>query len=144
MPKTTTIDPGVLEMALVGYEMQRNRIEAAIAEIQAELGQDGMLHKDTRPAPATATTTDEPKTKRKRFSAAARKRMAAAQKKRWQLKRATAKTTQPAMLPPGGRQFPIQPQQTHCIHPGVRSKPSASAGLKRQSLQRPPLSRREQ
>ena len=47
MPKTTTIDhTSVLEMALVGYEMQRNRIEAAIAEIQAELGnvQIGRAH----------------------------------------------------------------------------------------------------
>jgi hypothetical protein len=96
MPKTTTIDPGVLEMALLGYELQRNRIEAAIAEIQAELGEVGMLHKDTRPATATATASAEPKaTGKKRFSAAARKRMAAAQKKRWQLKRA-AKKTQPA------------------------------------------------
>ena len=42
MPKTTTIDrTSVLEMALVGYELERNRIEAAIAEIQAELGQSG-------------------------------------------------------------------------------------------------------
>src|ERR1035437_9794248 len=79
MPKTTTIDHSVLEMALVGYEWQRNRIEAAIAEIQAELGQDGPSR-----SISTATASAEPKaTGKKRFSAAARKRMAAAQKKRW-------------------------------------------------------------
>src|ERR1035441_6280703 len=95
MPKTTTIDhTGVLEMALVGFELQRNRIEAAIAEIQAELGQGG-----ARPSTATATDNSEPKaTGKKRLSAAARKRMAAAQKKRWaalKAKKALAKKTQP-------------------------------------------------
>jgi hypothetical protein len=84
MPKTTTIDPGVLEMALVGYELQRDRIEASIAEIQAELGQSG-----TRHSAATATDSSEPKPPgKKRFSAAARRRMAAAQRKRWQLLKA--------------------------------------------------------
>jgi hypothetical protein len=95
MPKTTTIDhTSVLEMALVGYEMQRNRIEAAIAEIQDELGQG-----DSSRSGSTATASTEPKTPRKkRFSAAARKRMAAAQKKRWQLlkaKKALAKKAKP-------------------------------------------------
>src|ERR1017187_9070077 len=82
MPKTTTIDhTSVLEMALVGYQLELNRIEAAIAEIRAELGQGG-----ARPSTATATDSSEPKPPRKkRFSAAARKRMAAAQRKRWQL-----------------------------------------------------------
>ena len=85
MPKTTTIDhTSVLEMALVGYEMERSRIEAAIAEIQAELGQGG-----SRQSSGAVTGHTEPKTTgKKRFSAAARKRMAAAQKKRWQLLKA--------------------------------------------------------
>src|ERR1039458_1465717 len=95
MPKTTTIDhTSVLEMALVGYEMQRNRIEAAIAEIQAELGQGGSSR-----STSTVTASIEPQpTRKKRFSAAARKRIAAAQKKRWaalKAKKAPAKKTQP-------------------------------------------------
>ena len=45
--KQTTIDQGVLKMALVGFQLQRNRIDAAIAKIQAELGQEG-----PRPQPA--------------------------------------------------------------------------------------------
>src|ERR1035441_7650081 len=85
MPKTTTIDhTSVLEMALVGYEMQQKRIEAAVAEIRSELSQGG-------PSRSISTVADnsEPKaTGKKRFSAAARKRMAAAQKKRWQLLKA--------------------------------------------------------
>src|ERR1035441_4342105 len=93
MPKITTIDhTSVLEMALVGYQLERSRIEAAIAEIQAELGQGGPSR-----SISTATDNSEPKaTGKKRFSAAARKRMALAQKKRWQLlkaKKAPAKKT---------------------------------------------------
>ena len=99
MPKTTTIDhTSVLEMALVGYQLERSRIEAAIAEIQDELGQG-----DSSRSGSTATASTEPKTPRKkRFSAAARKRMAAAQKKRWQLlkaKKAPAKKTKPTAAP---------------------------------------------
>lgn len=94
MPKTTTIDhASVLQAALVGFEMQRDRIDAALREIQAELG-------NVRPGRSTApVATKEPKaTGKKRFSAAARKRMALAQKKRWasvKAKKATAKRTQP-------------------------------------------------
>jgi hypothetical protein len=90
MQKTTTIDHGVLEMALVGYQLQRKEIDAAISEILAELGQG-----DARRSPATT----EPATlRRKRFSSASRKRMAAAQKKRWaklKEKKARAKKTLP-------------------------------------------------
>src|ERR1017187_9034436 len=95
MPKTTTIDhTSVLEMALVGYELKRNRIEAAIAEIQAELGQGG----SSRSTSTATASTDRKATGKKRFSVAARRRMASAQKKRWQLlkaKKAPAKKTKP-------------------------------------------------
>src|ERR1035437_877043 len=99
MPKTTTIDhTSVLEMALVGYQLERSRIEAAIAEIQAELGHGGPSR-----SISTATDNSEPEPiRKKRFSAAARKRMAAAQKKRWQLlkaKKAPAKKTKPTVAP---------------------------------------------
>jgi len=75
MTKHTTIHHGViLQMALVGFEIEKDRIEAAIAEIQAELGNSR----------STSRGTNEPAApRRKCFSAAARKRMAAAQKKRW-------------------------------------------------------------
>jgi hypothetical protein len=98
MPKTITIDhTSVLQAALVGYELQRSRIEAAIAEIQAELG-------NVRPGRFTApVATKEPTTTgKKRFSAAARKRMALAQKKRWQLlkaKTAPARKAKPTVAP---------------------------------------------
>ena len=109
MPKNTTIHhTSVLQAALVGYELQRSRIEAAIAEIQAELG-------NVRPGRSTApVSTTEPKaTGKKRFSAAARKRMAAAQKKRWkEMKAKKAEATKPkrkkASAPASRKQRPIQ------------------------------------
>jgi hypothetical protein len=98
MPKTTTIDhTSVLEMALVGYEVQRNRIESAMNEIRAELGQGGPSR-----SISTATDNSEPKaTGKKRFSAAARKRMAAAQRKRWNELKAMkeAKKAKPTAAP---------------------------------------------
>jgi hypothetical protein len=63
-----------LQMALAGYEIERNRIEDKIREIRAQL-------KGTS-APAAAEKAEKAPVKRK-MSAAARKRIAAAQKKRW-------------------------------------------------------------
>jgi hypothetical protein len=132
MAKQTTIDHSVLEMALVGYEMQRNRIEAAIGEIQAQLGDGGSGRSSS-----TATTIAEPKTPRKkRFSTAARKRMAAAQRKRWQLlkaKKAPAKKTQPtapvkrrkATVAAPARKPPVQVKATKKAAPKPKAKKTA-------------------
>jgi hypothetical protein len=141
MPKTTTIDPCVLEMALVGYELERNRIEAAIAEIQAELGQGG-----SRRSISTATASAEPKaTGKKRFSVAARKRMAAAQKKRWQLlkaKKAPAKKTKPTAAPkrrkitaaPTAKKPPVQVKAAKVARKVVKAAPAV-----RKSVAKPKL-----
>ena len=59
-------------MALVGYEMQRQSLEAKIREVRAVLGVDGAGAAE-QPAPR----------KRRKLSVAARRRIAAAQKKRW-------------------------------------------------------------
>ena len=58
-------DRDLLAMALVGYEAEKVRINAAIAEIKAKLG------------------TGAPAPRKRTMSAAARKRIAAAQRKRW-------------------------------------------------------------
>lgn len=68
-PKTFD-DPLVLEAALEGLELQRKRIESQMAEIRNLLG------RRTVGAP-----TPEPK--KRDLSAEARKRIGAAQKKRW-------------------------------------------------------------
>lgn len=70
----------MLSMALVGFEVEKKRIEEKIAELRAKLGGHSV------PAAAASAkksaVADAPKT-RKPLSAAARKRIATAQKKRW-------------------------------------------------------------
>jgi hypothetical protein len=72
-PKDNTI----LEMALVGYQSEAERISAKIADIKAQLGQ-------TSPGRTKATAADQAgPQKRRTISAAGRARIAAAQRARW-------------------------------------------------------------
>ena len=71
----STEDTKTLEMALVGYQIERQKIEEKIKAIEAQLG--GKKTPQTAAAPKSA---DKPK---RVMSAAARLRIAAAQKKRW-------------------------------------------------------------
>ena len=65
-------DSSLLEAALIGYQLQRDRIDKAIAELRQRLG--------GQKAPAISSDGERPQRK---MSAAARKRIGAAQKKRW-------------------------------------------------------------
>ena len=69
-------DPGLLEAALEGLLLQRDRIESQIREVQALLGRK-------RPAAAAASDAFGASARKRQLSEAARKRIAAAQKKRW-------------------------------------------------------------
>ncbi len=69
-------DLTTLEMALVGYELEKQKIDEKIREIRAQLG--GRRAQ----APGASQRGGAPARKRV-LSAAARKRIAAAQKKRW-------------------------------------------------------------
>jgi hypothetical protein len=63
-------------MALIGFAAERQKITQKIAEIQAQLnGRSRRAGTPVAPAPATR--------KRRRMNASARKRIAAAQKRRW-------------------------------------------------------------
>ena len=73
MPRDLKIDSSILEAALIGYQHQRDEIGARIAEIRRQI--------DGEPPQASASEADAP-TKRV-VGAAGRKRMAAAQRKRW-------------------------------------------------------------
>ncbi len=73
-------DPNLLEAALEGLMLQKQRIEAQIQEVRSRLGR--------RRAPAAAskaevTEISRPAARKRELSEAARKRIAAAQKKRW-------------------------------------------------------------
>ncbi len=71
-----THDHALLEAALIGYQHQADQLAEKIADIRRQLGGK------------TSAATSSPKTaavpgKKRSMSAAARKRIAAAQKKRW-------------------------------------------------------------
>ena len=71
----TTQDLSTLQMALVGYEVEKQRIEEKIREIQAQL--KGKTVSSSTGAKAKAAGG------KRELSAATRRRISAAQKKRW-------------------------------------------------------------
>jgi hypothetical protein len=84
LARKALVDQDLLAMALIGYKAEVARIEAAIANLKARLGK--------QPASGPA-----PKPPGKRtLSASARRRIAAAQKKRWAaIKQANAAPAKP-------------------------------------------------
>ena len=68
-------DNMTLQMALVGYQIERQKIEDKIKEIEAQLG--------GRKGPQAADAGKSADRPKRVLSAAARRRIAAAQKKRW-------------------------------------------------------------
>lgn len=87
MPRTSTNTPSreILEAALSGLEAQRERLDHQIEEVRGMLGGHG--GRTARPHAAAANHA-QPKekasaNKKRTLSPEARKRIAAAQKKRW-------------------------------------------------------------
>ena len=72
----STEDLTTLQMALVGYQFEKQKIEDKIRDLQAQLKGKGAT------LPSTAAAKKAPAVKRV-LSPAARRRIAAAQKKRW-------------------------------------------------------------
>ncbi len=72
-------DPSLLEAALEGLEIQKHRIEEQIEQVRTLLGHNA--GRRGRPAAKPAATATQ--SKKRVLSPAARKRIAAAQKKRW-------------------------------------------------------------
>ncbi len=85
VPKSVTDDPSFLSAALEGLELQRGRIEEQIATVKSLLGGKSV----GRPPAAAAVVVAKSEAgasaprKKRTLSAAARKRIAEAQKKRW-------------------------------------------------------------
>jgi hypothetical protein len=72
-------DLATLQMALIGYEVEKQKIELRMREIRAQLKGN-----TAGPSAKTASSGGESKPAAKRvLSPAARRRIAAAQKKRW-------------------------------------------------------------
>jgi hypothetical protein len=89
----TNLTPQIINAAIVGFEQEKLRIDTQIAELRAML--DGG---STKPTPAA--TPEAPTVKRRKFSAAARRRMKEAQQLRWAKIRGEAEPSAPATLEP--------------------------------------------
>jgi hypothetical protein len=76
-------DQSMLAMALVGYEVEKKKIEERIKEIRARLGGGKVAAK------VGAPEAGEGPKRRRKLSKAARMRISAAQKKRWAEQRKT-------------------------------------------------------
>jgi cell division septum initiation protein DivIVA len=69
------VDPDLLQAALYGYQVEKEKIEAKIRDLQAQLkGKKPPVAAAAKPAKASG---------RRQMSDAARARIAAAQRKRW-------------------------------------------------------------
>jgi len=77
MARQSTEDTSTLQMALVGYQVEKKRIEEKIAEIQTK------LKGRTVSSSPIASAGPKPAGVKRVLSAAARKRISLAQKKRW-------------------------------------------------------------
>jgi hypothetical protein len=75
-------DTATLEAALIGFQMKRNEIDELIAKIKKQLGGKSSSALSVNSTPAAPKSQGAPRKKRV-LSADARKRIAAAQKRRW-------------------------------------------------------------
>ena len=94
MPKQLT--QPIIEAAIKGYLAQKAEIDSQIAELRS------MLPGGVRMSPA-GTPSETGERKRKKFSLAARRKMAAAQKARWKKIKQGFEPTQAASSKPGKR-----------------------------------------
>lgn len=85
MAKTiAATSPEILEAALLGLESQREKLDEQIAQVRSMLGRKaGRPAKVAASTSAAVTTASAPASGTRVLSAEARKRIAAAQKKRW-------------------------------------------------------------
>jgi hypothetical protein len=85
MPKTSAPSKELLEAALQGLEAQKQKIDGQIAQVRTLMGQrGGRPAKQSSVSSNTATAAAPTGGRRRRvLSPEARKRIAAAQKKRW-------------------------------------------------------------
>src|ERR1017187_3112008 len=91
MPKQLT--PEIISAAIDGFEQQKLRIDAQIAELRTMLGGGSTK-------PTSAAAQEAPTGKRRKMSAAGRKAIAEAQRKRWALSKEAAAPLAPAPSKP--------------------------------------------
>lgn len=82
----TKLTPEIINAAIDGFEAQKTRIDDRIRQLRAMLSRD--------PA-ENGATTEAPKRKRRKMSAAGRKAIAEAQRKRWAASKKQPKSPTP-------------------------------------------------
>ena len=87
---TQKLTPEIITAAVLGFEQQKTHIDAKIAELRALLPGGSA---------ETAATLEVPIRKRKKFSAASRRKMAMAQKARWAKLRGESEPPEPPAKP---------------------------------------------
>jgi hypothetical protein len=116
-----TYDNEILEAALIGYEHQKKRIETKIEQLRTHLG--GHVAQVSE-APVLG--------KRRPFSAATKKRMAAAQRRRWANKNAgeaetaSEETAAPVMATKKAKRTPTSAEGRERIAAAQRKRWAAS------------------
>jgi hypothetical protein len=88
----TKLTPEIINAAILGFEEQKKRIDTALAELRAMLSGG-----PAKPTAKPAATSEQTKPKRRKMSAAGRKAISEATKKRWAAVHAAkeAVTTEP-------------------------------------------------
>lgn len=86
-----TLNPTILQAALQGLELEKQRLEASIAEVRALIG-----GRSVAAFKGTPSAQLEGQPKKRVFSAATRKKMAEAQRRRWEATRKAAAHSKPA------------------------------------------------
>ena len=80
------LTPEIITAAILGFEEQKRHIDSKIAELRAMLSG----------GPAETAAPEAPTSKRRKFSAAARRRMREAQQRRWASIRGESAPSAPA------------------------------------------------
>jgi hypothetical protein len=92
----------ILELALKGLEAERSKIDHEITDLMSQIGRQGLgkarTDRKTRAGVAGSATgssrnVTEPKPPHRRLTAAGRKKLSDAAKRRWAANRKTGKTT---------------------------------------------------
>ena len=86
---TTKLNAEIIAAAIEGFESQKRRIDTQIGELRAMLSGGG----------SEGTVAPEAPTRKRKVSAAARRRMAEGQKKRWAAIKAESQKPAPAARP---------------------------------------------
>jgi hypothetical protein len=124
-------DAELLKAALVGYQVQWERLGQTIADIKSQLGQRGS---GQRPKPEESGS-EEPAPRRRGMSAAGKARIAAAQRKRWASLKAAASVK-------ASKSEPVKPKRKRKLSAAGRARIIAAtkarwAAFRRAKAQKP-------